>query len=91
MKVAVIGMGLIGGSLYKAALQAGYSAVGFDRQDTPRLEDCDLLLMALPQEALAGWFRENAHLLKPGTVAVDTCGVKVPVCNTLRGIVPRPV
>ena len=89
MKVAVIGMGLIGGSLYKAALEAGYSCRGFDRQDTPELGDCDVVLLALPQEVLPGWAAEYGKSIRPGTIVVDTCGMKAAICKELGRLLPK--
>ena len=89
MKVAVIGMGLIGGSLYKAALEAGYSCRGFDRQDVPELDDCDMVLLALPQEALPGWAAEYGKSIKSGTIVVDTCGMKAAICKELGRLLPK--
>ncbi|MBO4511594.1 MAG: chorismate synthase [Victivallales bacterium] len=89
MKVAVIGMGLIGGSLYKAALEAGYSCHGFDRQDAPELGDCDVVLLALPQEALPGWAAEYGKSIRPGAIVVDTCGMKAAICKELGRLLPK--
>ena len=89
MKIAVIGMGLIGGSFYKAALQAGYSCRGFDRQDVPELGDCDMGLLALPQEALPGWAAEYGNFIRPGTIVVDTCGMKAAICKELTRLLPK--
>ncbi|MBO4345624.1 MAG: prephenate dehydrogenase [Victivallales bacterium] len=88
MKVTVVGMGLIGGSLYKAAIQAGYEATALDRGDDVHVEDADIVLIALPQDVLIEWLKCYGPTLKEGAVAVDTCGVKVPVCNALKGVLP---
>ena len=81
MKVTVVGMGLIGGSLYKAAIQAGYDATALDRGDAVHVEDADIVLMALPQDVLIDWLKQYAATLKEGAIAVDTCGVKREVCG----------
>ena len=88
MKVSVVGMGLIGGSLYKAAIQAGFDATALDRGDSVHVEDADIVLIALPQDVLIEWLKKYAVTLKDGAIAVDTCGVKEPVCNALRGVMP---
>lgn len=88
-KVTVVGLGLIGGSLYKAALQAGYSVSALDKNDAVHVEETDILLLALPQEKLVKWVRTYAPQLKRGAVVVDTCGVKTPVCEALKGLFPE--
>ena len=88
MKITIVGMGLIGGSLYKAAVKAGYEAEGLDKDSPVRIEDTDVLLLALPPDVLVEWFKCYAHLLGPGAVVVDTCGVKTPVCKAMQPLVP---
>jgi len=87
-KITIVGMGLIGGSLYKAAIQAGYDAMGIDKDDAVNLAETDILLLALPQEAIAKWVADYAKTLKRGAVIVDTCGVKEAVCSELRPLIP---
>ena len=81
-------MGLIGGSLYKAAIQAGYDATGLDKDDAVDLRQTDILLLALPQEAIAPWLAKYGDTLKKGATIVDTCGVKEAVCNELKSMIP---
>lgn len=81
-------MGLIGGSLYKAALQAGYDTTGFDLNDPVHLEKTDILLLALPQEALHGWLTQHGGELPEGSIVVDTCGVKREVCREAASRLP---
>ena len=77
MKVAVVGMGLIGGSFYKASLKAGYETVGLHHGDGPAaLADADLVAVCLPPEAIVPWIEKHADAFAPGAVVFDICGVK---------------
>ena len=44
--IAIAGMGLIGGSFYKAAKRAGYDVVGFDKGDPVDVRDADVVFVA---------------------------------------------
>ena len=84
MKVAVIGMGLIGGSFHKAAAKAGHAVAGFGRKDRPEVDDADLVIVAVPPSAVAGVVDGIAPSLKDGAVVVDATGVKGAVCKALH-------
>jgi len=86
MKIAVAGMGLIGGSLYKAARRAGHEARGFDRGDAVDLAGAELVFVALPPEGIVPWIRAHADAFEPGTVVVDVCGMKAPVMEGVAAI-----
>ena len=84
--VAVIGKGLIGGSIEKAALRAGYSATVFrGRGPIPDLAAFDLVFVAVPPEAIPPLVENLAAQanLKEGAVVVDIAGVKRPICTAL--------
>lgn len=84
MKVAVVGMGLIGGSFYKASLRAGYETVGLHHGDGPAaLADADLVAVCLPPEAIVPWIEDHADAFAPGAVVFDICGVKEAVCRRM--------
>lgn len=98
MRVTVVGLGLIGGSLAKAALRAGHAVTGVDLAppenapfETSRpdgasrfLADSRLVLVALPPRAVPGWIREHAGQFADGAVVVDASGVKGTICAELR-------
>ena len=46
-----------------------------------RIETCDLLILALYPDDTVAFLRENADRIRPGTIVVDCCGIKRPVCN----------
>ena len=83
MKIAVIGKGLIGGSLLKAARRAGYEAVAFDKGDRPVVSDADFVFVAVPPSAVVPVVDSIAPDVKPGAVVVDVTGVKGLVCRDL--------
>ena len=86
MNVAVIGRGLIGGSLEKASLRAGHSAEVFrGRGLVPDLSRFDIVFVAVPPAAVAPVVDAMASggSLKDGAVVVDIAGVKTAVCGAL--------
>lgn len=86
MRVAVIGRGLIGGSLEKAALRAGHEATVFrGRGPAPDLTGFDLVFVAVPPEAIAPLVEAivATGTLKEGAVVIDIAGVKRPICAAL--------
>lgn len=88
MNVAVAGMGLIGGSFFKASERAGYATVGLRRGESAGLSDADIVLVALPPDATVPWIAEHAGLFKRGAIVVDACGVKGAIVEEMRSI-PR--
>ena len=51
MKIAIIGMGLIGGSFYKAFLKAEHEVAGVDRDDPVDVKEADIVIVATPTPA----------------------------------------
>lgn len=76
MKIAVIGRGLIGGSLAKAAIRAGHDASAFDKGETPRVADAEVAFVAVPPSAVVEVVDSIAPGLREGAVVVDMTGVK---------------
>ena len=84
MKLAVVGMGLIGGSLLKAARKAGYDTLGLHHADPADLSDVDIIFVALPPKSIAPWIEAHEAGFKPGAILTDVCGVKRPVFESFR-------
>ena len=84
--IAIAGMGLIGGSFYKAAKRAGYEVVGFDKGDPVDVRDADIVFVALAPQTAVDWIRLHAGEFKDGAAVIDTCGIKGPVCRALAGV-----
>lgn len=76
MKVAVVGLGLIGGSFEKASLKAGYSVASLHHGDVGGCSDADLILVCLPPSAVVPWLKSHSRLIKDGAIVVDIAGVK---------------
>ena len=85
MKIAIAGMGLIGGSFFKALEEAGHDVRGFDKGDPVDVRDADLAIVALAPETAVDWICLHADEFKDGAVVVDVCGVKGFVLDSLRG------
>lgn len=86
MKVAVAGLGLIGGSLYKAALAAGHEAVGLHHGDSASVGDADVVFVAMPPDAIVPWIRSRAGDFRRGAFVIDVCGVKTPVMEEMAKV-----
>ena len=88
-RIAVVGLGLIGGSFYKASREAGYATAGLHHGDGPAaLADADLVLVCLPPDAIVPWIRAHADAFRRGATVVDICGVKSPILRALTDV-PR--
>lgn len=97
MKIGVVGLGLIGGSLAKAYTRAGYDVFGEDinkatedyaimsRACTGHLEDniseCDCIFIALYPQATVDYLEKNAGNIKQDALVADCCGVKRTICE----------
>ena len=76
MKIAIIGRGLIGGSLAKAAIRAGHDASAYDKGETPRVEEAKVVFVAVPPSAVVAVVDSIVPRLQKGAVVVDMTGVK---------------
>lgn len=89
MRIGIIGLGLIGGSLAKAlSARTEHEVIGLDiepevmlkaREDgaisgEAGIEECDVVFVCLHPYAAVDWMRSAK--LAPGTIVADTCGVK---------------
>ena len=92
--IAIVGLGLIGGSMALALRRSSrYILYGLDSDPVTLmnvlkrsavdkaggaelLAHADLVILALPPEAVLAFLRDNAAAMKPGTVVTDVCGVK---------------
>ncbi len=89
-KVAVIGRGLIGGSIEKSARRAGHEAVVFrGRGPTPDLSSFDIVFLAAPPAAICALADaiDAKGSLRDGAVVVDIAGVKRPIYDHMRKFV----
>jgi len=86
MKVTVVGLGLIGGSFFKASQAAGHETVGLHHGESAGLADAELVLVCLPPEAIVPWVREHSACFRTGALVVDICGVKEPIVRAMASV-----
>ena len=83
MKIGVIGLGLIGGSIFKA-LEAKHELVGISSsvdlpnvyKDYSRLRDCELVFVCTPMSATLEILEKLDKILLPTTLVTDVCSLK---------------
>lgn len=83
LTLAIVGMGLIGGSFYKAARRAGYETVALHHGESEGLSRADVVLVCLPPDVIVPWVREHAARFRRGATVIDICGVKTAICRAL--------
>ena len=99
MTIAVVGMGLIGGSLCRALKQytthrvQGWTrnqktvafALSVEAIDQPLrdLSEPDVIFVALPPEATIEYLTAHVGDFKPGAIVADICGVKQPIIDAV--------
>lgn len=89
MKICVVGLGIIGGSMCMALKRAGYTVAGWNRSPEPlefalkneiidekavNFDEYEVLCVALPPEATVKFI--NSTPFKDGAIVADICGVK---------------
>ena len=83
MKIGVIGLGLIGGSIFKA-LSNRYDVVGISSsveeknvsKDYETLKDCDLVFVCTPMSATLEILDKLENILPSTTIVTDVCSLK---------------
>ena len=104
MKIAIIGLGLIGGSMAKSIKgSTEHTVYGYDLNDSvvkkallmaaidapltdEILAECDLTIVALYPQASIDFVTKNQDLFKKGSIVLDCCGVKRPVCEVIEPV-----
>jgi len=104
-RLAVVGMGLVGGSVARAAIRRGAAREvrGVDPALHPDEADgiplcslqeagrwADQIVLAVPIQAMDAVMAELAPHLGPETILTDTASVKVPVAEAARRHLPQP-
>lgn len=89
MKICVVGLGLIGGSVCMALKRAGYSVYGYNRSEkalsfalsnniidssVQSFDDFDIVFVALPPKVTVDFILNTPF--KTGAIVCDLCGVK---------------
>lgn len=89
MKIGVIGLGLIGGSIFKKGQTAGYDMVGVSRSvkepgvsdDYNTLKECDLVFVCTPMNKTISVLDKLNDILPSETIVSDVCSLKEFVCK----------
>lgn len=107
MTIAIIGLGLIGGSLAKVIKKrTNHKVLGFDKSEEVLVEsfECgaiddvctnfegvDIVFIALYPTATVEFIKENAQSFPIGSTIIDLCGVKQFICDSLQDVLPEGV
>ena len=83
MKIGVVGLGLIGGSIFKA-LKEKYEVVGVSSSvqeenvsnDYNALKECDIVFVCSPMNATLEVLEKLNNILDSNTVVTDVCSLK---------------
>lgn len=90
MTVAIVGLGLIGGSFEKASRRAGHAVTTLHHGDETGFEEADLILVCLPPEAIVPWIVRHQTQFKCGALVVDIAGVKRDILREFAAAFPTP-
>ena len=93
MRIGIVGLGLIGGSL-ALALRKRHTIVGVDVDpraieqaraqgaiDSGTIEECEVVVLSTPAQALLEMLPDVAARMSAGAVLTDVCGAKERVCE----------
>ncbi len=97
-RIAIIGLGLIGGSIAKAATASGHSCYGYDINQESISQatkdgvickewntsiSCDIYIVALYESDTIKFITDNIQNFTKGAVIIDICGNKRGICASL--------
>lgn len=91
-KIGIIGLGLIGGSLFKDLQSFGYDVIAVSNsqegeniyKDYDVLKDRDIVFVCSPMNNALEIFDKLEQILRPETVVTDVCSLKEFVCIKKR-------
>ncbi len=92
MKIGVIGLGLIGGSIFKDLKKLGYDVIGVSNsqsgeniyKDYEILKTCNLVFVCSAMNKTLEILDRLENILSPETVVTDVCSIKTFVCKKKR-------
>lgn len=86
MKIGVVGLGLIGGSIFKALESLQYEVIGISNSqnglqenisdDFNQLKDCNIVFVATPMNKTLDILKKLEGYLSENTIVADTCSLK---------------
>lgn len=91
-KVGIIGLGLIGGSIFKSLTTLNYDVVGVSQsvnlpnvsKDYGTLKDCDVVFVCTPMNKTIEILDKLEEILPSKTIVADVCSLKEFVCKKDR-------
>lgn len=92
MKIGVVGLGLIGGSIFKDLVALGYEVVAVSKSqsganiynDYAVLKDCDLVFVCSAMNKTLEILDKLEEILSEKTIVTDVCSLKGFVCKKTR-------
>ena len=92
MKIGIIGLGLIGGSIFKDLNKLNYDVIGISKsqkganiyQDYSQLKDCDIVFVCTQMNKTLETLDKLENVVSPNTIVTDVCSLKSFVCNKKR-------
>lgn len=92
MKIGVVGLGLIGGSIFKKLIAENFDVIGVSRsqkgekifQDYEVLKDREIIFVCSAMNKTLEILDELENYLNPKTIVTDVCSLKEFVCNKKR-------
>ena len=86
MKIGVVGLGLIGGSIFKKLIQLNYEVIGISNSqngkepnitnDITALKDCEVIFVATPINKTITKLKEIEQCVNADTIVTDCCSLK---------------
>ena len=92
MKIGIIGLGLIGGSIFKDLVKLGYDVIAVSNsqngeniyKDYDVLKDCEVVFVCSAMNKTLSILDKLEEILDENTVVIDVCSLKNFVCNKKR-------
>lgn len=92
MKIGIIGLGLIGGSIFKDLLKLRYDVIAVSKsqngdkiyKDYSVLKGCDIVFVCSAMNKTLSILDELENILDDKTIVTDVCSLKKFVCNKKR-------
>jgi len=86
MKIAIIGLGLIGGSIYKKLTKLGYEVIGISNSQNGKaqnitneikaIKDAEIVFVATPMNQTLDKLDEISKIISPDAIVTDVCSSK---------------
>jgi len=100
LKIGIVGLGLIGGSIFKALSALKYDICAVSRSDSTvlkaneysknvstsllHLKDCDVIFVCTPMSKTLEILDELDEILPPTAIVADTCSLKTFLCDKMK-------